>query len=111
MPIIQMFMTGAAVFGVIGSPNPVTGTSTSPTQASASCTAVVTGGVGPFTYAWSILTGVGVTLTNATTATCVITTNTGSVQLRNGTLQCIVTDTGNGSTTTSTTVPYTLEVL
>lgn len=108
---VMMMYSGITAHSVTLSPDPATASTTSPTPCSTSVTAVVSGGVGPFTYSWSIVTGAGVTLTNATLSSCTITTNTGSVQTRSGTLKCDVTDTGNGSLVASGTGSYTLEVL
>lgn len=57
----------------------------------------VTGGIGPFTYAWSWASGgVGMTITNATSVNCNVE-SIGTDQVRSGTIQCVVTDTGNGN--------------
>lgn len=62
-----------------------------------SSTATVTKGKGPFTYAWSwAADGAGITIDNPTSATTGLTSN-GFNTFRGGTLQCSVTDTGNGS--------------
>lgn len=69
---------------------------------SGSATANVSDGVGPFTYAWSWLAGgTGITLAGTTSVTVAINSASTSNTTRSGTLQCIVTDTGNGSVTTS----------
>lgn len=108
---IRMMYKGASSHAVSISPDPMDASSTSPTPASVVGTASVTGGVGPFTYAWSIVTGGGVTLTNTTSAACTLTTNTGTPQTRVGTIKCDVTDTGNGSLVASRTVSYTLDIV
>jgi hypothetical protein len=105
-----MAMDRGAAHSVTLSPDPADGTAPSPSKASVSITANVTGGVGPFTYLHSIVSGAGITMTNSTSATCTVETNTGALQTRLFTTQCVVTDTGAGSTTASDTVSGTLEV-
>lgn len=108
---VMMMYKGSTAHTVTLSPNPADSSSVSPSLASVAVTADVSGGTGPFTYAWSIVSGIGATLTNATSATCIITTNTGSVGARSGSIKCDVTDTGNGSLVVTGNGTYTLEVL
>jgi hypothetical protein len=113
MTILQLMMhrNGVVNHTVNITPDPVAAGSTAPTPASSNATANVTNGVGSFTYSWSWDSGgVGITLTNNTSATCAVTTSTGSVGIRTGVLKCDVTDTGNGSYVASDTVLVELEV-
>lgn len=64
---------------------------------SAGMTAVIVGGTGPFTYAWSWQSGgAGMTLSNTTSATVTINAS-GTNVARSGVIQCVVTDTGNAN--------------
>jgi len=77
-------------------------------NASGTSTATVTGGVGPFTYAWAFVSGgVGITLSNATTATVGAVKEFG-IQTNSGTLRCNVTDTGNANLVRFTDINVTL---
>lgn len=59
--------------------------------------ATVTSGIGPFTYLWQWVSGgVGMTLSNTTSATVTITASGTNVE-RSGTIRCTVVDTGNSS--------------
>lgn len=80
------------------------------TSVSASETAVVSGGVGPFTYLWSKTSGLaGATLTNTTSSTFTITKNSTAIGAQTGTVGVVVTDTGAGGATTSTGINVDLE--
>lgn len=116
MPVLQLMMGNPIAGGVINHTVSLAFTSgfnpsTSPTPANEIYTATPVNGVGPFTYLWTQLSGIGVTLTNASTASCTITTNTGSPQSRAGDIRCTVTDTGNGGYSAFADVSYVLEVL
>ena len=71
-------------------------------------TATPSGGQGPYSYAWSIIAGTGVTIVGAPAATVRFRT-TMNIGTKTGTAQCVVTD-SLGSTATIT-VPITLENL
>lgn len=66
-------------------------------------TATVTGGTGPFTYAWAYVSGDSFTINSPTSAT---TTYTGSItvlgQSKYGVYRCTVTDTFDASTSSYT---------
>ena len=116
MAITQLMMgyqaSGVTPAVVTVSPDPSDGLSVAPGQASTNATAGIVGGIGPFTYLWTITSGgVGCTLTNTTTATCTVTTNTGLPQTRTGTWNVDVTDTGNGGLVSSDTGTFNLEVV
>lgn len=60
--------------------------------------AVVSNGVGPFTYAWTwVGTHTGLSFVGATNAAGVTVRSTGTNQVTSGTARCTVTDTGNGN--------------
>lgn len=89
----------------------VNGFSLQPTKAGGSSTASVTGGIGPFTFSWAfVVDGNGITLTNALLQTVTARTNTGTPQVRQGTLRVTVTDTGNGNLQVTKDVGVYLEV-
>ena len=71
------------------------------TVTSESCTAVLTGGVGPFTYAWVKDSGDSITATNATSAaTWFQAVGMKREESRSAEFRCNVTDTGNGNAVT-----------
>jgi len=116
MPVVQLMMgyqaSGVTPAVVTISPDPSDGLTLVPTPASTNGTAGIVGGVGPFTYLWTITAGgAGCSLTNTTTAICTATTNTGLPQTRTGTWKVDVTDTGNGSLVSSDTGTFNLEVV
>jgi hypothetical protein len=89
----------------------ITGFSISPTQAQGSSTAVVSDGIGPFTFAWVWLSGGGgITLTGTATATVTATRTSTSPGSSGGTLRVTATDTGNANATAIADVLVTLEV-
>ena len=51
-----------------------------------------TGGTGSYTYAWSILTGLASISGSSTSSTCVITAVVPKSGIREGTIQCVVSD-------------------
>lgn len=69
----------------------------------------VTGGSGTFTYSWAWISGggTGMGLSNTTTATVTVNAS-GNDVLREGTLRCTVTDTGNGSLVKTIDVPVSI---
>jgi hypothetical protein len=74
---------------------------------SSSFTVNITGGAGPFTYAWSWQDGgTGAPLSNTTTNIVTITASGNNV-LRQGTIRVVVTDTGTGLQATQTGTYYT----
>lgn len=81
-----------------------------PQTVSGTSTAVVSNGVGPFTFAWSILTGTGYSLTAGTTTATVTATRPSSegFGVATGTVRCSVTDTGNGNFVSTVDVPVNL---
>lgn len=82
-----------------------------PSVAAGSSHATVTGGVGPFTYSWSWVSGgTGINLSGTTSSTVSAQTANGSPQVRFGKLRCTVTDTGNGSKTAYVDINVTLTV-
>lgn len=81
-------------------------------KASGTETATVSNGVGPFTYSWAFVAGgVGITLTNTTSATVGAqrSVGTASFGINTGTLRCSVTDTGNGNLVATKDIAVTLE--
>jgi len=79
-------------------------------KASGTSTAAVTGGVGPFTYAWAFVAGGSfIALSGETTATVTATRNGTSIGIDTGTLRCSVTDTGNGNLLKFKDITVTLE--
>lgn len=70
-----------------------------PTPASGSSSVTTSGGTGPYTYARSWVSGgVGITLTDETSATVTATTDDGTAGTRSGVLRCTVTDTATSAT-------------
>jgi hypothetical protein len=83
----------------------------SPNPAVGSSKATVTGGVGPFTFSWAFVAGgTGISLINNTLSTVTARTNTGSVQVKQGTLRVTVVDTGNANQTVTKDINVYLEV-
>lgn len=69
------------------------------------CTAVVSGGIGPFTYSWFFLSSnFGFSITNSTSQSCIVNHSGATNATRDFQMQCNVTDTGNGSLMKSFTV-------
>lgn len=100
-------------FSVEAWPNPVYGNSFngSGVPASGLTSIDVTGGVGPFTYSLSGLSGgTGITLTNPNTNTPGFQTSSDAVQYRTGTYRMTVTDTGNGGATVFVDISVELSV-
>lgn len=64
-------------------------------------TAVPTGGLGPFSYAWTVAVGAPITINTPTMASTTATKNVGSGDSETGTLQVTVTD-AIGQTATDT---------
>lgn len=89
---------GAATVAM--SPAGVTASKANGAAFSQAFNAVVTGGTGPFTYAWSI-SGGGFTLAGATTATCTVSQGGQTNVEKIGDLTVTVTDTGNAGATCS----------
>lgn len=82
--------------------------SIAPDDAIGSSIAVVSGGIGPFSYAWSwVVGGTGITLSNAATATVTATKTTSGVS--SGTARVTVTDAGDGGKTAAHDISITLE--
>lgn len=72
-------------------------------------TATVSGGIGPFTYAWVWVSGGAVMpLSNTTSASVTISTS-GTNTLREGTLRVTVTDTGNAGAVVTRDVPVAIQ--
>lgn len=89
----------------------ISAASLTPNNARGSSHAIVTGGVGPFTYSWAfIVDGNGITLTGSTLDTVTAATTTSQIQVRQGTLRVTVTDTGNGNLVVTDDVNVYLEV-
>ena len=83
------------------SPNSQGVSNSSATVASESCTAILTGGVGPFTYAWVKDSGGFITATNpASAATSFQALGMERDESRSAQFRCNVTDTGNGNAVT-----------
>lgn len=104
--IMKMRKASPAVHTVSIAPDPRTGSSSTSTVTSGNATASVTGGVGPFTYAWTWDDNIdSITALSPTSATTQFR-KTGAVSGESyyGTARCTVTDTGNGSVTADDTV-------
>ena len=68
----------------------------------ANATATESGGVGPFTYAWSQVSGDAMTLAGAASATASFTANVSAANPEHDAVfQCVVTDTDTGATATA----------
>lgn len=84
------------------SPGGATTSKANGTVYSANFNAVVSGGVGPFTYAWALSGNDGTfSLSGATTATATVSGTSGSNQEHTVTLTVTVTDTGAAGKTAS----------
>lgn len=78
----------------------VIGSGTQPVTTDAA-TATPTGGLGPFTYAWTVIAGAPITINNSTSASTTATKSVGPGDSETGTLQVTVTD-AIGQTATDT---------
>lgn len=86
-------------------PDPVSDSLPNGTAHSVACTITPAGGVGPYTYAWSWLSGgATITINNGTTATATFTAAGATNLEKTGTAKCIVTDTGNAGNSITPTV-------
>jgi hypothetical protein len=66
-----------------------------------SVTCIATGGVGPFTYAWTFpVDPTNTTINSSTSATTTFTVTNNAVATYTGTARCTITDTGNGGYST-----------
>lgn len=114
-PLVNMFVRSGGVWklvwtGFTTSLSPTTLTQSGPSYSSVTtgtCTVTVTGGVGPFTYAWTIVSGdpsfTPNSPTSASTTFTGTTTDPGVPTF--ATYKCVVTDTATGLTSdTSNTV-------
>lgn len=90
---------GGSAASVVMSPAGITASKANGVSFSQAFTASVTGGVGPFTYAWSISGAPGFSLSGATTATCTVTAPGQTNIEKIADLTVTVTDTGNGNIT------------
>ena len=83
--------------------------SVSPQNVSDTSTAVVSNGVGPFSHAWSIVSGAGFTLANITSSVVTATRSAGlGFGISNGSIRDTVTDAGNGNLIALVDVPVSL---
>jgi len=67
-------------------------------------TANVTGGIGPFSYQWSYVSGHSFTIDSPTAIATTFSTVIGPGQFQTGTYRCTVTDHGTGAQATTTFV-------
>lgn len=91
------------------SPISGTGVSTSPTGGtvtSNNCTGIPTGGIGPYTYAWTLVSGTAMTLSGANSATTNFRLNVPAGDVFEAVYRCTVTDVFGQ--TASDTVPVLL---
>jgi hypothetical protein len=74
-------------------------------------TATPSGGIGPFTYAWEIVSQIGGTasLTSASTASTEMTATLTAPQTITGEIRCVVTDTVTGQTANTNNVSFLLD--
>lgn len=102
----ELIWTG---FTVAATPASETVETDLPTVSSSLFTATPTGGVGPFTYAWSKVSGDSIVITTPTLQTTRFQANTmTSGSSRSAVFECAVTDTTTGVVATSNTVSVTL---
>lgn len=71
-------------------------------------TAIVSNGIGPFTYSWSRIAGTGLSISGSTTGASVLIIHGNDVAgTYSATFRCVVTDTGNGNYQTTTDIAMT----
>lgn len=106
---MMFFQNGYVPHTVVISPDDLSQGLSNGATYSQSMTANVTGGIGPFTYVWSITSGLGFTLTSTTSNPTTLQHSGLTDMDRAVTVQVVVTDTGaSGSPTASDTASGTV---
>jgi hypothetical protein len=109
--MLKMRRAGASSHAVVITPNPLDASGNTSTITTGDATANVTGGVGPFTYAWTFDSNPGglTILSAAAAATQFRKTGAASGEIYNALARCTATDTGNGNVMAFDTVNVSIE--
>lgn len=95
---------------VVAAPDPVTGSGIAINITTNAATATPTGGIGPYTYLWTKVSGDAISINSATSATTTFTgSGMASPEERDAIFICTVTDTATGLAVASNSIGATVQ--